>query len=419
MSEAACRAAQSRRDERTPGASGTCATVSWAGCDSTCAPSERHADRVDDPGWSESGLGDPLLQRERRLGGRALRPGSLTSSGSSPARRTPGLTAKDRLRCPGGAPARADGAGVCRRKPGRPPARRGRLPGRLPRAGQQGPFAPRSGVAGQLALRRRAGPPRQGRGSSIARIGVGTEEEGSARYVRPCLLPTHRPIGSMLSIVSRPRCCTREIDRLPKAFRLPVVLCYFEGLSLDEAAGSALPVRHALRSRPGPGQREAPGPRLARRSRRSALARRRAWPRSSGAPIGLGIRLIPPVRFHHPGRDRTSRPRHAAGGGACRRHGTGPGGPAYHAAPQAQAHRDVPACSWLPSPPGAGLARPLDGDDQEEPAKRTGDISEGPDRRSAEGQAAKANDPARRPDDRRRRPGARPRRQEPRTPSSM
>ncbi len=28
----------------------------------------------------------------------------------------------------------------------------------------------------------------------------------------------------------------REIDRLPGAFRMPVVLCYFEGLTLDEAA---------------------------------------------------------------------------------------------------------------------------------------------------------------------------------------
>ena len=27
-----------------------------------------------------------------------------------------------------------------------------------------------------------------------------------------------------------------EIDRLPRSFRLPVVLCYFEGLTLDEAA---------------------------------------------------------------------------------------------------------------------------------------------------------------------------------------
>src|SRR5260221_12650621 len=27
-----------------------------------------------------------------------------------------------------------------------------------------------------------------------------------------------------------------EVDRLPRTFRLPVVLCYFEGLTLDEAA---------------------------------------------------------------------------------------------------------------------------------------------------------------------------------------
>ncbi len=27
-----------------------------------------------------------------------------------------------------------------------------------------------------------------------------------------------------------------EIDRLPRSFRLPILLCYFEGLGLDEAA---------------------------------------------------------------------------------------------------------------------------------------------------------------------------------------
>ena len=30
-----------------------------------------------------------------------------------------------------------------------------------------------------------------------------------------------------------------EVDRLPRIFRLPVVLCYFEGLTLDEAAGAS------------------------------------------------------------------------------------------------------------------------------------------------------------------------------------
>ena len=44
-----------------------------------------------------------------------------------------------------------------------------------------------------------------------------------------------RPIGSSLES-ERAEALHREIDRLPGAFRLPVVLCYFEGLTLDEAA---------------------------------------------------------------------------------------------------------------------------------------------------------------------------------------
>ena len=40
-----------------------------------------------------------------------------------------------------------------------------------------------------------------------------------------------------------------EIDRLPKAFRLPVVLCYFEGLTLDEAARRLRCPAGTLRSR--------------------------------------------------------------------------------------------------------------------------------------------------------------------------
>ncbi len=40
-----------------------------------------------------------------------------------------------------------------------------------------------------------------------------------------------------------------EIDRLPRAFRLPVVLCYFEGLSLDEAARRLRCPAGTLRSR--------------------------------------------------------------------------------------------------------------------------------------------------------------------------
>ncbi len=40
-----------------------------------------------------------------------------------------------------------------------------------------------------------------------------------------------------------------EIDRLPRAFRLPVVLCYFEGLTLDEAARRLRCPAGTLRSR--------------------------------------------------------------------------------------------------------------------------------------------------------------------------
>ncbi len=41
----------------------------------------------------------------------------------------------------------------------------------------------------------------------------------------------------------------QEIDRLPAAFRLPVVLCYFEGLALDEAAHRLRCPAGTLRSR--------------------------------------------------------------------------------------------------------------------------------------------------------------------------
>ena len=40
-----------------------------------------------------------------------------------------------------------------------------------------------------------------------------------------------------------------EIDRLPGAFRMPVVLCYFEGLTLDEAARRLRCPAGTLRSR--------------------------------------------------------------------------------------------------------------------------------------------------------------------------
>ncbi len=59
-----------------------------------------------------------------------------------------------------------------------------------------------------------------------------TDEEGSARQV------SARPAAAEQALIDRERAeaLHREIDRLPGSFRLPVVLCYFEGLTLDEAA---------------------------------------------------------------------------------------------------------------------------------------------------------------------------------------
>jgi RNA polymerase sigma factor (sigma-70 family) len=59
-----------------------------------------------------------------------------------------------------------------------------------------------------------------------------TEEEGSARQAAAC------PSTADRGLIEREQAeaLHREIDRLPRAFRAPVVLCYFEGLTLDEAA---------------------------------------------------------------------------------------------------------------------------------------------------------------------------------------
>jgi RNA polymerase sigma factor (sigma-70 family) len=46
-----------------------------------------------------------------------------------------------------------------------------------------------------------------------------------------------------------------EVERLPSNFRLPIVLCYFEGLTLDEAAQTLRWRAGTLRSRLAPGAR--------------------------------------------------------------------------------------------------------------------------------------------------------------------
>ena len=83
-----------------------------------------------------------------------------------------------------------------------------------------------------------------------------------------------------------------EIDRLPRAFRLPVVLCYFEGLTLDEAARRLRCPAGTLRSRLA----------RAREKLRRGLSRRgvvlpaAALAAGPGAPVRLGVRPTPPVR---------------------------------------------------------------------------------------------------------------------------
>ncbi len=60
-----------------------------------------------------------------------------------------------------------------------------------------------------------------------------TEVEGSARY---SAMPPAAPADRELLDSEQAEVLHGEIDRLPRAFRLPLVLCYFEGLSHDEAA---------------------------------------------------------------------------------------------------------------------------------------------------------------------------------------
>ena len=55
---------------------------------------------------------------------------------------------------------------------------------------------------------------------------------GSSAVVEPMVQPAEQPAIDR----EQAEALHGEIDRLPRSFRLPVVLCYFEGLTLDEAA---------------------------------------------------------------------------------------------------------------------------------------------------------------------------------------
>src|SRR5262245_30209712 len=64
-------------------------------------------------------------------------------------------------------------------------------------------------------------------------------EEGSAVSVAECrsgAAAAHEPPGHLTVSREEADVLHEEIDRLPGSFRLPVVLCYFEGLTLEEAS---------------------------------------------------------------------------------------------------------------------------------------------------------------------------------------
>ena len=168
------------------------------------------------------------------------------------------------------------------------------------------------------------------------------EEDGSTRSPGCLGSANGRPISRSLDR-EQAEALHDEIDRLPVAFRLPVVLCYFEGLTLDEAARRLRWPAGTVRSRLA----------RARDKLRRGLTRRGvacstqpSWrpcsPRSASASD-----LIPPVRHHDPGRDQF---RGRTGRRRCRLdlgHSPCPGGAKIHAAPQAETHRvnpDVPRC---------------------------------------------------------------------------
>ncbi len=87
----------------------------------------------------------------------------------------------------------------------------------------------------QLASRRK-----KEEGDSMRRPGP-----GSSAVAEPMVHPAEQPAIDR----EEAEALHREIDRLPRSFRLPVVLCYFEGLTLDEAARRLRCPAGTLRSR--------------------------------------------------------------------------------------------------------------------------------------------------------------------------
>ena len=74
---------------------------------------------------------------------------------------------------------------------------------------------------------------------------MGRQDPGTSALVEP-IVP---PADARALDLEQSEALHREIGRLPRSFRVPVVLCYFEGLTLDEAARRLRCPAGTLRSR--------------------------------------------------------------------------------------------------------------------------------------------------------------------------
>ena len=286
--------------------------------DSTCAQGvSRHDNTIGGPAARVALRG--------RLGRRAVRPPAPRAV-HRPAR----CRRRGRLRRPGGA-ARADGAGRLPAAPGRQhhaedafqavflvlarKARSIRDPDLLGNWLYGVALRTARKASGQLARRRK-------------------NEEGDAmrsvRARRP-VEPTVRRPTSRCSTASRPRPSTARSTACPGLPPAGRALLLRGPHPRRGGPPAPLPGRHAPQPT-GPGAREAP-PRPDSPRRRPARGRPGRRP---GAPVRLGVRLIPSCAISTTRAAIHFAARHAAARGRSRpRRGPGPGGPAFHAAPQA------------------------------------------------------------------------------------